>query len=106
MAELNNCKTPYRLQRLKYLLSAPLQKVSNLCWKCQKRNSKWIKEIKWDHHKHSIQKRAGRRGPKQIVQIKNKYSKTLGLNIMILTITLNVSGLNIPIKRQNLSDKT
>lgn len=39
-------------------------------------------------------------------KIKNKYSKTLGLNIMILTITLNVSGLNIPIKRQNLSDKT
>lgn len=54
----------------------------------------------------TIQKRAGRRGPKQTVQMKNKYSKTLGLNIIILTITLNVSGLNIPIKRQNLSDKT
>lgn len=36
------------------------------------RVNKSIKKIKWNHQKHPIQKRAGRRGTKQIVKIKHK----------------------------------
>lgn len=44
-------------------------------------------------------------GKKEQSSTNKTKSKTVGLNIFMLTITLNLSRLNIPIRRQKLSDK-
>lgn len=63
---------------------------------------------KWNHIKYSIKTREGRKGEEK--QTKGKFSKQktmtnmVDINPSILIITLNMNGLNTPMKRQRLSE--
>lgn len=68
--------------------------------------NKTIKEIKWTKNFQLTQNKTKNTGKrtKNICDKLKTNGRRKGLNLAISTITLNVDGLNIPFKRQRLSN--
>lgn len=67
--------------------------------------NKTIKEIKWNSKKYAVQRRQKKEekeNKEQMGPVENKQQRAV-FNSAISVISLNVDGLNTPIKRQRLS---